>query len=65
METVEIPLQIAQKAMRFFRPLAPYVRKRIAELRNERKAVEEIPEPIIVEPIAEEAKPKRTKKEKK
>jgi len=61
MATVEIPLQIAQKAMRFFRPLAPYVRKRIAELRNESKEVEV----IVDEPIEEPKKLGRTKKVKK
>ena len=37
MEYVEIPLQIAQRAMRVYRPLVPYVRKRVSELRQSGK----------------------------
>ena len=44
MEYVQIPLQIAQKAMRVYRPLLPYVRKRLQELRQGSKEV--IEEPI-------------------
>jgi hypothetical protein len=46
MEYVEIPLQIAQRAMRVYRPLVPYVRKRVSELRQAGKetVTEIIPE---------------------
>lgn len=57
MDTVEIPLAIAQKAMRRFHPLVPYVRKRIAELRNEREKVEE----VIEQPEAVKTKKKKAK----
>jgi hypothetical protein len=55
MEYVQIPLNIAQKAMRAYRPLLPYVRKRLAELRQENKEI------IIPDEIIEE-KPKGRKK---
>lgn len=51
MDTIEIPLKIAQRAMRHFHPLVPYVRKRVAELRGQGKKVEEVAEqPEVVKP---------------
>jgi hypothetical protein len=61
---VEIPLRVAQKAKRFYRPLHPYVAKRIAELRNEGKIVEETIEEKVIEQPPEEKKTKKKKAEK-
>lgn len=61
---VEIPLRVAQKAKRFYRPLHPYVAKRIAELRNEGKVVEETIEAPVIEQPPEEKKTKKKKAEK-
>jgi ribosomal protein L31E len=66
---VEIPLRVAQKAKRFYRPLHPYVAKRIAELRNEGKVEEVITDPIIeetiIEPVIEQPPEKKKTKKKK
>ena len=62
MEFIEIPLPIAQKAMRKFRPLVPYVRKRMAELRRERNELEEA-EKLAAE--VEKKKPLKKSKAKK
>ena len=54
MEYVKIPLNIAQKAMRAYRPILPYVRKFLAEQRQANK-VQETPK--------EATKKKKTVKE--
>lgn len=51
---VEIPLRIAQRAARLYRPMMPYVRKFIADNR--------VKEEIKVEKPIEEVKPKRKTK---
>ena len=61
---VEIPLRVAQKAKRFYRPLHPYVAKRIAELRNAGQVIEEVKEEPVIEQPPEEKKTKKKKAEK-
>jgi len=56
---VAIPLKVAQKAKRFYRPIHPYVARRIAELRNEGKKIEE-----IIEQEEQPVEEKKTKKKK-
>lgn len=50
MEFVKVPLNIAQRAARVYRPMMPYVRKFIAERRNIKEVAEVIPEDISVLP---------------
>lgn len=53
MEFVKIPLSIAQRAARHFRPLMPYVRKHIAEQRAKGIVIDEaIENPVTtIEPV--------------
>lgn len=61
METVEIPLQLAMKAARMFRPLKPYVNKKIQEVNRLTK--EKAGEQIIVDTPVEEVKKRKKVKE--
>lgn len=47
MEYVMVPLNIAQRASRVYRPILPYVRKHIAERRNTVEAVETVEKPKL------------------